>query len=949
MQLRSKIGLKKLTILVLGLWFTILRGAWIDSYQTQLSQPDGSTIDVFLSGDEFHNWVHDEAGFTIIQDPITGFWCWGRAVNGDVISTGNPVHLYDPASMGLNPRENISEESYRQRRAELESESETRNATRAPAIGEVYNIVVFIRFSDSAEFTTGVSHYDAMFNNQGVGVNSMFQYFWTASFQSLYVHSPFFPLPNGNQIVSYQSPHPRSYFEPQSATNPGGYSSSSVRNSRRNELLRGAIEFIEPMVPTEWQISSGSENSARVHNVNFIVRGGPGAWADLLWPHMANIGNVNPAITIHGVRVGTYNFNIETITNDSGVGVLAHEFGHSMGLPDFYRYNTTGFHPTGNWDLMASDANPPQSILAHAQQKYLGWLPTIPTITESGFYTLNPLSYSQENVAYRINSPFSTTEYFVVEYRNKTLGLIDSTIPGTGLIVYRINTRNSNGNNLEGNAQGPPDEVYIYRPGGTLTANGQLGSAFFSADWDRTAINDMTNPNSFLQNGSPGGLFISHIGTPDETISFYVNIGGADPDDFDESFENQVFTDFDWVLGSTAPWYITDEYASHGVYSATSGNIEQGQSSRLEINMIVNTGFMQFFVKTSTYENNDFLKFYIDNQEIESWSGETDWTHFSVPVLAGQKSFSWVYTRSVTGGGENKVWIDQIGFPEITGHLLYPPTDLTYSVDDRDINLNWSPPYFTSMPNPPLFLGYSIYQNTVLLNSEYIQENTFTVKNTAGGNMQFWVVADYDIGESFRSNTVNVSQPFITPINLTASSEIDGIMLNWEFPFETPFLFGFRVHKNGQMLTIPVLASDVFSFLDTNVVELETYSYDVRALFTNPSGISEPSNVYEILYTSIEDTPVLFKNELRPNYPNPFNPETIISFSLEKDSEVKLEIFNIRGALVRTLINDPLPKGAHSSVWNGTDHQGNPSASGVYFYKLSAGSFESVRKMVLIK
>ena len=952
---KTKLTLDLALLSMFCLMFFGLNAAWFDNFPSQVTQPDGTIIDVLLSGDEFHNWAHDEDGFTIIQDKETGFWCWASAENGNLFSTGNPIHLYSPTNLGLTPRENISEENYLTKRERWEEDFHSRDSSRAPSIGEVISLFVYIRFSDQSEFPYQNTHYGDMLNEQGYDVNSMHQYYWDASHGQLHVYSHIFPIPPGATVVSYQDPNPRSYFLPyHPTTNPNGYTDEDLDNGldrRRREhgLLRDAIAYIHDQIPANLILDA--DNDGRVDHVNFIIRGGPSAWATLLWPHAWSLSEYN--VQIHGKRVWTYNFNMETNTNSSGVGVLAHEFGHSLGLPDFYRYNTSGYNPTGFWDLMASDRNPPQSITSRAQEKYLQWIPPIPIITESGTYTLNPLSYSTENVAYRINSPNSTTQYFVVEYRNNTLGIIDRMLPNSGMLVYRINTVRPNGQPLNGNAQGDRfgDEIYIYRPGGSLSNDGQLGAATFSAEYERTAINDLTNPSSFLQDASPGGLFITNVSAHGETISFDVIIGDANPDDFNESFENQVFTDYDWNFNKEAPWTITNQHASHGVYSATSPIIQNNQSTKIETNLVVATGFIQFFVKTSTQYNVDFLKFLINNQEIKTWSGETDWTHFSMPLQPGSYNFAWVYERTATGSaGENKVWIDQIGFPNINGHILYPPSLLTATTQDREITFNWETPFKSNLENSPTLLGYNIFQSGIALNTEPISAPTYTILNSTGGNMQFWVFAVYDIGISLQSNIVRVDLPFMTPINLTVQNERDGVRLNWEFPVDAHTLNGFRVHRNGQIITVPVLPPTSFTFHDTNVVEGEIYTYHVRAMFINPGGVSDPSNEAEIAFVDIDDeTPVPHNTELVGNFPNPFNPETIIQFSLSKESHVKIEIFNIRGALVRTLVDSEFTEGVHDISWNGEDKNGNLTTSGVYFYRMKTDDYQSVKRMVLLK
>jgi predicted outer membrane repeat protein len=89
--------------------------------------------------------------------------------------------------------------------------------------------------------------------------------------------------------------------------------------------------------------------------------------------------------------------------------------------------------------------------------------------------------------------------------------------------------------------------------------------------------------------------------------------------------------------------------------------------------------------------------------------------------------------------------------------------------------------------------------------------------------------------------------------------------------------------------------------------------------------------------------------KLNQNYPNPFNPSTTINYSLKENSKVTLNIYNIKGQKVKQLVSHQRSAGQHSVVWNGTDDSGKSVSSGIYFYKLKAGDFQKVRKMILIK
>ncbi len=88
---------------------------------------------------------------------------------------------------------------------------------------------------------------------------------------------------------------------------------------------------------------------------------------------------------------------------------------------------------------------------------------------------------------------------------------------------------------------------------------------------------------------------------------------------------------------------------------------------------------------------------------------------------------------------------------------------------------------------------------------------------------------------------------------------------------------------------------------------------------------------------------------LSNNYPNPFNPTTTIMYSLARRAQVELSIYNLLGQKVTTLVNETVPAGYHSAVWNGTDDSGNQVASGVYLYQLRAGDYVESKKMILLK
>ena len=110
----------------------------------------------------------------------------------------------------------------------------------------------------------------------------------------------------------------------------------------------------------------------------------------------------------------------------------------------------------------------------------------------------------------------------------------------------------------------------------------------------------------------------------------------------------------------------------------------------------------------------------------------------------------------------------------------------------------------------------------------------------------------------------------------------------------------------------------------------------------------------ELLQTLSEMQAIPETTALLPNYPNPFNPETWIPYHLAKDAEVTLTIYDMRGVAIRELLLGYQSAGVYESrgraaYWDGRNKFGEPVASGVYFYTLTAGDFTATRKLLIQK
>ncbi len=148
--------------------------------------------------------------------------------------------------------------------------------------------------------------------------------------------------------------------------------------------------------------------------------------------------------------------------------------------------------------------------------------------------------------------------------------------------------------------------------------------------------------------------------------------------------------------------------------------------------------------------------------------------------------------------------------------------------------------------------------------------------------------------------------------------------------------------------------SDVTITFDATTLDEGTYTgslvvtgYDMNHMVDE---ITVPVT-FHVNATGVEDVIAGLPSEfaLHQNYPNPFNPNTEVKFDLPVDSRVKLEIFNVLGQKVTTVTDEDMKAGYKSVTWNGNDHGGQQVASGVYFYKLTAGDHVFTKKMMMLK
>jgi hypothetical protein len=126
------------------------------------------------------------------------------------------------------------------------------------------------------------------------------------------------------------------------------------------------------------------------------------------------------------------------------------------------------------------------------------------------------------------------------------------------------------------------------------------------------------------------------------------------------------------------------------------------------------------------------------------------------------------------------------------------------------------------------------------------------------------------------------------------------------------------------------------------------YCYNITAIYDGDCE-SEFSDDAWVTVVGSDNILIPVRTELTGNYPNPFNPETKIKFALKETGDVSIKIYNIKGALVRALVDGEMNAAYHEIIWDGKDNTGKQVGSGVYFYKMKAEKYTATKKMILMK
>ncbi len=383
-----------------------------------------------------------------------------------------------------------------------------------------------------------------------------------------------------------------------------------------------------------------------------------------------------------------------------------------------------------------------------------------------------------------------------------------------------------------------------------------------------------------------------------------------------EDFETGDFSSYDWEFGGNADWTITSNDPWEGDYAAKSGSINDQQTSTLQISMSVTIDDqISFYRKVSSEANYDYLRFYIDNVEIDSWAGEEGWEQESYPVSAGDHTFKWIYEKDYSvSNGEDCAWVDYIVFPASTG--AGNPLSGVASA---------TPPEICEGDNTQLHAyasggsGSYSYEWTPTTG---LSDPTITDPIASPLTTTTYTVT-IDDGNATVSDQISVT---VNPVlNTPTVSQVDDHLVSDASAGNQWY------DSNG---LIPGATGQTF-------YPAATGNYHVKV--NNEFGCaSEPSNVIYFVYTGINN-----QNEqnLFRIYPNPVVDYFSIEYTLTKESKVTIMLYSQLGTISKLLVD-------HKKQTNGfykLDFHKNELQTGVYYVRLICGNTSKIEKIVITK
>ena len=863
-------------------------------------QPNGIEIEIYNRGNHLQGW-HEYNGWTIIKEP-DGWWVYASGKNGtQLIPSGLRVGIDpEPSDLITNIQKGIRPEA----RVLLDhSPIPNINATRA----DTFHVpLILVEFPDAPATYDSVD-FEMIMNQPGY---THLNYDNTGSFRDFYQeisYGQFLPVSEVTNWIT--APHHHDYY---AYSDPNGY-------NHVKELVRAMVDSMEAS-GFDWALYD-NDGDGYVDALNLLHQGAGAEQGDHsnIWSHKWSLGSL--AVQYDGVTINSYTMNPEIQSGQIvAIGVLSHEFGHALGLPDLYDtdYSSTGagklaLMGSGSWGTSGNSPWYPSTMVGWCKNE-LGWVDIIEIGNDQDNISIQQ-SYSNNDII-RVNHQQIPEEYWLIENRQKVGS--DTLMPTPGLAIWHINDDIAQGwgpNNNEpyyGVGLEQADGLFALENGGPSN-----GGDVYPGDTDNREFSHATIPNTHSLYGVPSMTRIDNISDPGETMSFDV--------------------EYNEIILATAS--ISDGSG----YANNQGSISIGMDNEMDL------GELEFELGFSPYIVDVIDVIPTARSTFDSVIIEDNSVTLVNPVItAGSGAILNLSLFNNTGISTSvNVSFDWcVGYTPENQEVGITATDeATYTIEAMD-------QYFIIQDGTGIAGGGGSYivsiVNTVPIQlavmqlahvPSYLTPSAEPFEDLNGNDI-------YDDGEPFTDyNENNVWSPMIESFSPAIVWNVEG----------TPNSSGLTVGFSN--LTTPLEPGTHDLFRVNCAVSSDAQLNDEIAVYTNiiilldiwgNNGVPFVNGEGIVLIDGVlgNDNSKQIPTEFSLNqiYPNPFNPVVKIHFSVKMFGEVTVRIFDLTGRLVETLINENMEPGYHQVQWKPAN-----IPSGLYFVELRSDSFREIQKITLLK
>ena len=488
----------------------------------QLTQPDGTTLTVYLRGDEFMHYYETVDGL-MLQKSLNGFYCYAElSKEGKVIAS--PLIAHDETLRSpdeITYIRGIRQESLRNvliEKMNLDKSIRQKAVSPGtikqdfPTVGEVHGLVVLVQYQDIklSEAAT-VEAYDRVMNEENydgdIASGSVRDYFLNQSENKLKLHFDVV-----GPITLSQN---RKYYG----------SAEEAGKERVDEMMAEAVKLAKEQNP-DLDFSSYDLNEDGVVDFVYAIYAGygeaQGGPEETVWPQSSTLEYKDWNL-YDGLYLGRYSCSCElrgkTGSTLDGIGTFCHEFSHILGLPDIYDPRYSGCPGLNGWDVMDigsynNDSKTPAGYTA--MDKYtLGWLK--PELLD-GPQSVSLEALATSNKAYFLVSEKNPNEYFTFENR-QNVGW-DAALPGHGLLICHIQYDKGIWRSNTVNTDGFEHVSLVVADKNKRESEGSSMKDVFPGSSKNTSFTDDSEPAMLWNSGAKVGKPITNIKEIDGVITF---------------------------------------------------------------------------------------------------------------------------------------------------------------------------------------------------------------------------------------------------------------------------------------------------------------------------------------------------------------------------------------------------------------------------------------------